>query len=492
MYRYRKTSITDQVRKSITSIAVLLAVPAIIGLVVMLIYASRTQAMTRRMNDVAQMKPALENTIAENLFSVAAGRISFEDSAVEELIVETDDTLDRLLGETQGRGQIQLTIARRTMDTLEQYVLKVREGMRAGEPISKIEGIVDEVRNVGRLITDMLDAFTTEEIANVTETNQRMRLIVSFATITEVVLLLVAFLKTRSETNKITKSIYAAIYNLEETVRRIAEGNFSDRLQGINVEEMKDLSVQINQMADRLESLIERERHNQEHLSKAELRTLQAQINPHFLYNTLDTIVWQAESGKADEVVRLTRNLSDFFRISLSSGADWIPVNQELKHVSAYLSIQKIRYRDILDYDVDQPEGLEEIYMLKLLLQPLVENALYHGIKNKRGGGRISVKVEKQNRTMTFTVKDTGKGMTPEQLKEVEVLLKENISNVQTAMEPGHSGFGLRNVDMRIRLYYKKQTGLILQSGPQGTEVSFSIPFRTREEIDHDESISRG
>lgn len=492
MYRYRKTSITDQVRKSITSIAVLLAVPAIIGLVVMLIYASRTQAMTRRMNDVAQMKPALENTIAENLFSVAAGRISFEDSAVDELIVETDDTLDRLLGETQGRGQIQLTIARRTMDTLEQYVLKVREGMRAGEPISKIEGIVDEVRNVGRLITDMLDAFTTEEIANVTETNQRMRLIVSLATITEVVLLLVAFLKTRSETNKITKSIYAAIYNLEETVRRIAEGNFSDRLQGINVEEMKDLSVQINQMADRLESLIERERHNQEHLSKAELRTLQAQINPHFLYNTLDTIVWQAESGKADEVVRLTRNLSDFFRISLSSGADWIPVNQELKHVSAYLSIQKIRYRDILDYDVDQPEGLEEVYMLKLLLQPLVENALYHGIKNKRGGGRISVKVEKQNRTMTFTVKDTGKGMTPEQLKEVEMLLKENISNVQTAMEPGHSGFGLRNVDMRIRLYYKKQTGLILQSGPQGTEVSFSIPFRTREEIDHDESISRG
>lgn len=492
MYRYRKTSITDQVRKSITSIAVLLAVPAIIGLVVMLIYASRTQAMTRRMNDVAQMKPALENTIAENLFSVAAGRISFEDSAVDELIVETDDTLDRLLGETQGRGQIQLTIARRTMDTLEQYVLKVREGMRAGEPISKIEGIVDEVRNVGRLITDMLDAFTTEEIANVTETNQRMRLIVSLATFTEVVLLLVAFLKTRSETNKITKSIYAAIYNLEETVRRIAEGNFSDRLQGINVEEMKDLSVQINQMADRLESLIERERHNQEHLSKAELRTLQAQINPHFLYNTLDTIVWQAESGKADEVVRLTRNLSDFFRISLSSGADWIPVNQELKHVSAYLSIQKIRYRDILDYDVDQPEGLEEVYMLKLLLQPLVENALYHGIKNKRGGGRISVKVEKQNRTMTFTVKDTGKGMTPEQLKEVEMLLKENISNVQTAMEPGHSGFGLRNVDMRIRLYYKKQTGLILQSGPQGTEVSFSIPFRTREEIDHDESISRG
>ena len=191
-------------------------------------------------------------------------------------------------------------------------------------------------------------------------------------------------------------------------------------------------------------------------------------------------------------MVHLTRNLSDFFRISLSSGADWIPVTQELKHVSAYLSIQKTRYRDILDYEVDQPEGMEEIYMLKLLLQPLVENALYHGIKNKRGGGMIRVKVQMQNRIMTFTVSDTGKGMTPEQLEEVEMLLKENKPTAQPAPEPGHSGFGMRNVDMRIRLYYGKQTGLLITSGQEGTEVSFSIPIRTREEIDHDESLSRG
>ena len=130
--------------------------------------------------------------------------------------------------------------------------------------------------------------------------------------------------------------------------------------------------------------------------------------------------------------------------------------------------------------------------MLKLLLQPLVENALYHGIKNKRGGGMIRVKVQIQNRIMTFTVADTGKGMTPEQLEEVETLLKENVPTAQPAPEPGHSGFGMRNVDMRIRLYYGKKTGLLISSGPEGTEVSFSIPIRTREEIDHDESLSRG
>ena len=492
MRRSGMTSITLQVRRSVASIAVLLAVPALIGLVVMLMYSAQTQAMIRRMDAAARMKPVLESTIPENLFSVAAGRTSFDESNVETLIRETDETLDMLLGETQGGGQMQLTIARRTMDTLEQYVYKVRDGMAAGTPISKIESIVDEVRNVGRLVTDMLDAFTTEEIANATDSSRRLRTIVTIAAVAEVLLLLFAFLRTRNETRRLTNSIHTAIYSLEETVRRIAEGQFGDRVKGMNVEELRELGEQINQMADRLETLIEQVRQNQDHLSKAELRTLQAQINPHCLYNTLDTIVWQAESGKGDEVVRLTRNLSDFFRIALSSGADWIPVSQELKHVSAYLSIQKTRYRDILDYEVDQAEGLEEVYMLKLLLQPLVENALYHGIKNKRGGGKILVKVRLQNRIMTFTVADTGKGMSPGQLKALEESLQTEIPTSQAAKEPGHTGFGMRNVDMRIRLYYKKQTGLLIQSGPEGTEVSFSIPIRTREEIDHDESISRG
>ena len=492
MRRGGMTSITGQIRRSVISIAVLLTVPAVIGLVVMMIYSSRTQAMIRRMDSAAEMKPALETTIAENLFSVAAGRSSFEESGVEELIGNTDSTLDELLEETEGSGHLQLTIARRTMDTMEQYVLKVRDGMAAGLPIHEIEGMVDEVRNVGRLVADMLDAFTTEEIKNASEISTRLRVILIATVAAEVILLLIALLRTGSETRRLTESIHTAIYSLEETVRKIAEGNFGDRVRGMNVTELKELSEQINQMADRLEMLIDQVRQKQDNLSKAELRTLQAQINPHFLYNTLDTIVWQAESGKGDEVVQLTRNLSDFFRISLSAGADWIPVTQELKHVSAYLSIQKIRYRDILDYEVETPDGLEEIYMLKLLLQPLVENALYHGIKNKRGGGKITVRVSRLNRIMTFRVTDTGKGMTPEQLREVEAMLKEEAPTAQAALGSGHTGFGLRNVDTRIRLYYKKQTGLIFQSGPEGTEVSFTIPIRSREEIDHDESLSRG
>ena len=490
MAQKKMNSIVRQVRLSVSTIALLLTLPVIAGLVTTILYAGRYQSMIRRMDEAAELKPLVETTLAENMFSVAAGRISFTDSGAEKLMDHVKGTLDDLLGETSGGGHLQLTVARRTTDTLEQYIYKVRDGMAEGMPIDGIEGIVDEIRNVGRLAADMVDAFIGQEIVNARETSTRLNRVVLITAGAEFLLLILALLYTRFAMNRLTDNIRTALSSLEATVRRIAEGDLRDRVSDLGVEELQELAEHINQMAERLETLIAETRRNQEHLAKAELRTLQAQINPHFLYNTLDAIVWQAESGKGDEVVRLTRNLSDFFRISLSSGADWIPVSQELKHVSAYLSIQQTRYRDILTYEVDSPEGMENVYMLKLLLQPLVENALYHGIKEKRGGGRITVRMQAEGALMRFTVADTGKGMAPEQQKEIRRALDAEKPSLQAALEPGYSGFGLRNVDMRIRLYYEKKKGLTLKSGPEGTEVSFVIPIRAREEIDHDEGLS--
>lgn len=492
MRREKRTGISSEVRRSVSAIAVLLALPVILGLFIMVLYSSRYQAMIHRMDAAAELKPALETKIAEDLFSVAAGRTTFEKSSVMKTIRQIDNTLDQLTEQTEGNGHLQLTIARRTMDTMEQYTLQIRDGMDERRPVDEVEDIVDEVRDVGRLVADMLDAFITEEIANATATSKTLHQWMWVAAGAEVLLLIYALLYSRFKTDQMTDSIRNALGSMENTVRRIAEGQFGDRVSDVNVEELQELGDQINEMANQLETLMKETRTKSDHLAKAELRTMQAQISPHFLYNTLDTIVWQAESGKADEVVRLTRSLSDFFRISLSSGADWIPVTQELKHVSAYLSIQKTRYRDILDYEVDDCEELKSVYMPKLLLQPLVENALYHGIKTKRGGGRIEVHVRVGRGIVTFLVKDNGKGMTKEELENAQALLQEENPTVQKAMEPGHSGFGLRNVDMRIRLFYQKRKGLNIRSDAGGTEVSFTIPIRTREEIDHDESFSRG
>ena len=222
-------------------------------------------------------------------------------------------------------------------------------------------------------------------------------------------------------------------------------------------------------------------------LRKAELRTLQAQINPHFLYNTLDAIVWKAEAGEKDEVIQLTSALSDFFRISLSSGADWIPIRQEKKHIEGYLKIQQTRYRDIMDYEIDIPDMIGDYFILKLLVQPLVENAIYHGIKIKRGGGMIKVSAKEEDGKLTFTVKDTGLGMTPEQLGA----LNDRMINEQpTVSHGGSGGFGLVNVNLRIRLYYNQTDGLKITSGPGGTEVSFTVPCRTEKEIYENESVS--
>ena len=490
MVRRRMTSIVRQVRQSVSTIALLLILPVVAGLVTTIIYADWYQSMIRRIDQAAELKPQVETTLAEDMFSVAAGRSTFAESGAEKLMDRVNGTLDALLEETTGGGHLQLTVARRTMDTLKQYIFKVRDGMAEGMPIDEIEGIVDEIRDVGRLAADMVDAFIEQEIVNARETSTRLTRVVLITAGVEVLILLAALLYTRYAMNRMTWLIRTALSTLESTVHRIADGDLQDRVSDLGVEELQELAEHINQMAERLENLIEETGRNQKHLAKAELRTLQAQINPHFLYNTLDAIVWQAESGKGEEVVRLTRSLSDFFRISLSSGADWIPVSQELKHVSAYLSIQQTRYRDILTYEVDSPEGVEQIYMLKLLLQPLVENALYHGIKEKRGGGRITVRMKTEGALMHFTVSDTGKGMQPEQVQEIRDTLNAGKLSQQAALEPGYSGFGLRNVDMRIRLYYEKKKGLTIRSGPEGTEVSFVIPVRTREEIDHDEGLS--
>ena len=186
----------------------------------------------------------------------------------------------------------------------------------------------------------------------------------------------------------------------------------------------------------------------------------------------------QAEAGHSDEVIALTRSLSDFFRISLSSGEDWIPVRQEMNHLAGYLSIQKTRYRDILTYEIDVDEEIGEIYILKLLLQPLVENALYHGIKFKRGGGRITVTGRREDDWLCFCVHDTGRGMTPERLADVKTRMKGRKPILSAGEAGGGSGFGLSNVDQRIRLYYNLEKGLDIQSDLSGTTVSFRVPVK--------------
>lgn len=211
-----------------------------------------------------------------------------------------------------------------------------------------------------------------------------------------------------------------------------------------------------------------------EPVQNTELKLLQAQINPHFLYNTLDTIVWLAETKQNEQVSRMVTSLSDFFRTTLSKGKDYITVREEESHIRSYLEIQQFRYRDILEYNITITDDILDCEILKMTLQPLVENALYHGIKNKRGLGHITVMGVKSGSNMVFTVKDDGLGMKPERLEFIRRVVADEVKDGYSTS----SGFGLYNVAKRLRLNYGKKCSVDIESiYGEGTTITISIPL---------------
>lgn len=478
-----ENSISGRVNRSTRILTVVLVVPAVISLVMMLLYAFWYQASVTRMETVADLKPMVSTHIPEAVWETVAGREVFSESTVYDEIEQVNDTLDKLIESDWQSDRLELIIARRTMETLTQYVRQIETMLAQREPIVDSEHTLEEVRDVAALVESMLDDYISNEIALAAEGNKELTMLVALSAAIEAGLLLAALIFSARTQKRMERFVRQPIKQLEHVAGVMAAGNLQARVPPTNVSELESLTEGINIMADRLESLIEQNRREQDNLRKAELRTLQAQINPHFLYNTLDTIIWQAEAGYSDRVISLTRSMSDFFRISLSSGEDWIPVSQEVKHLAGYLSIQQMRYRDILTWEINVDESLSEFYVLKLLLQPLVENALYHGIKFKRGGGHIEVSGKRDGEHMIFSVADTGKGMSPDRLEEVRASMREGKPTRSTAYVSGSSGFGMSNVDQRIRLYYNQSDGLEIESGEGGTIVSLRVPMKRREDV---------
>lgn len=231
--------------------------------------------------------------------------------------------------------------------------------------------------------------------------------------------------------------------------------------------EIRILSEGMEQMISRLNAQIREITQKQASLRKTELALLQAQINPHFLYNTMDTIIWLIEADRPQAAVEMVSNLSDFFRHSLSRGEDIITLGEEERHVRSYLQIQQVRYKDILDYTIQIDPVLGSARVPKLTLQPLVENALYHGIKLKRGKGCIYITSRAEGTDILIQITDDGAGMSEERLAELN-----------RALETGERvGFGLVTVHERLRLLFGPPYGLTLSSRQGvGTTVTVRIP----------------
>lgn len=254
---------------------------------------------------------------------------------------------------------------------------------------------------------------------------------------------------------RLTYSITKPISEILHNIKKVGKGEYKT-IGAVPADciEIQELDAGTRKMAGRIEGLLENVRKEQDAQHLTELQLLQAQVNPHFLYNTLDTIVWLVEGGMQQDAVDMITSLSVFFRTSLSKGKDIIPLAEEERHTLSYLEIQQSRYRDIMEFEINIPSELDGVMVPKLTLQPLAENALYHGIKNKRGKGKILIEGFDLGDDMMLRVTDNGQGMTPERLHEVQ----ESIRSGERA------GFGLAAVSERIALYYGPGYGLKISS----------------------------
>ena len=282
---------------------------------------------------------------------------------------------------------------------------------------------------------------------------------------------LMAFLNFR-----ISARIADPIRRLEQSIKELESGREDVEIEEGGCYEVQHLSRSVRSMVSTMRHLMDDIIHQESQKRRSELEVLQSQINPHFLYNTLDSVIWMTESGQQDEAIQMVTSLARFFRISLSKGKSIIPLTDELDHAKHYMNIQQIRFKNRFTSLIQAGADTEGLYTLKLIVQPILENAIYHGMANAEDDGLIQVSAYREGDALIVDVADNGLGMRPEVAAS---LLDEDRPEVRTS----GSGIGVRNVHQRIRLTFGTEYGLTILSEPdEGTLVRIRLPALTREE----------
>lgn len=267
----------------------------------------------------------------------------------------------------------------------------------------------------------------------------------------------------------IAKNITQPIQKLCESMEKVQEGDFSvSDIVVDSANEIGSLTTSFNVMTHRIQNLMEQNIREQEAKRKSELKALQSQINPHFLYNTLDSIIWMAEGKKNEEVVLMTASLARLLRQSISNEDEVVSIGQEIEYARGYLTIQKMRYKDKMEYQIDVDPSILNIPLIKLVLQPVIENAIYHGLKYKESKGFLLVRGFPKDGNAVLQVIDDGVGMDEETLEHIYEKHKVNYRS---------NGVGIYNVQKRLQLYYGNEYGITYESEVgKGTTATITIP----------------
>lgn len=459
----------------------ILGIPYIFLAIPILQYQTQYNRIIDNVTAANSINGYIKFAIDAEMWDIIAGKKDFYTADQYTILDDVDAKLAAMREtSTSQRGKLKLRVIQNTMDTLRHDIDRVGVDISAGTTFDENMVRLERIRWVSTLVEESVQDYMLFEVNRTEQQYRALQAGLQQWIYASVVGMLAAVAFSIAAALRISRSIYLPIKKLHDVTTTIAHEDLEPLVTSDNVDEITELGMSFNIMVGKVRELVDAKMQEQENLKKAELRALQAQINPHFLYNTLDTIIWMVESKRTAQVVDLVRALSRFFRISLSKGEDWITVGDEFEHVASYLAIQKIRYRDILDYQIDVDDAILPATILKLTLQPLVENALYHGIKNKRNGGMISVRGQRSSDAFIhIEIEDNGIGMPPERLAQVRAALLRDTSG------PSEGGYGLINVNQRIRLYYGQRYGLTIASEyGAGTTVSMTIPLRRQPERD--------
>ncbi|MDE7132366.1 MAG: histidine kinase [Lachnospiraceae bacterium] len=471
------------IKNKLIMLSAVVAVPFLI-MVVYLIYALHNysaaydtivSSMTVANNYNLNFKEEMD----ESLYKLVVGAATFEtikdDDSLEDpyvLMNELREDFNKLMRvTTDGESRTWLQILMRNVNTLEDRVGDIRANLGAENSYdTNIEMLDNNIYIMTELIQDDIQYYIYYQTQSMEHLTEQLNERVNTFTIFCAILLGVVLLIVTALTIMIVTGIIRPIRELSQATEKISQGDFSVRVQVDTNDEVAVLADGVNIMTESIERFVYKTKEDERKMRRADLRLLQEQINPHFLYNTLDTIVWLIEGNDPDKAVNMVMSLSEFFRLVLSKGREYITIQEEEMHIKSYLEIQQVRYRDIMDYEIRIAPELYQYKILKLTLQPLVENSLYHGIKYKRAKGKITVTGELAEGRIHFKVEDDGVGM---EEKELDSLRKEI---VKPCKDTG-KGFGLANVNERIRMNFGAEYGMTINSVQgKGTCVEVIIP----------------
>ncbi len=475
--------VKSSIKNKLIRLMMVVAVPFMV-MVIYLIYALHNYSnaydrIVSSMTVANSYNLNFKEEMDESLYKLVVGSVTFETIGEDESLQDPylllsefrNECLNLMKITRDGESRAWLQILMRDIDTLEDKVDEIKANLEAENSYDEnIEMLNNNIYIMTELVQDDIQYYIYYQTKSMEHLTAQLNARVDMFTVSCGIILALLVLLAVVMTVTIVTGIIRPIQELSQVTEQVSQGDFSARAHVDTDDEVTVLADSVNSMTESIEELVQKIKEDERKMRRADLRLLQEQINPHFLYNTLDTIVWLIEGHDSDKAVNMVMSLSEFFRLALSKGREYITIRDEEMHIKSYLEIQQVRYRDILEYDIQIDPELYQYKILKLTLQPLVENSLYHGIKYKRAKGTILVSGQLIDGKVHFKVQDNGVGM---EEAELEKLRREIVKPCKDT----EKGFGLANVNERIRMNFGAEYGMHIDSAAgEGTCVEIVIP----------------